>query len=83
MLISEFEWDDDNIAHLAGHGIDPSQANAMLDSRITVVRNKKSGSGDYKFIGKAKGGHLLTLVVARTAVAGRWRPVTGRRNTDG
>jgi len=55
----------------------------MLDSRITVVRNKKSGSGDYKFIGKAKGGHLLTLVVARTAVAGRWRPVTGRRNTDG
>lgn len=82
MLIVEFEWDDGNMAHLAENDLDAAAVNAMLSSRITTVRNKKTGSGDYKFIGRAKGGELLTIVVARTPVPGRWRPVTGRRSND-
>ena len=81
MLIVEFEWDDENVQHLAVHGLDADQVNAMLNSRITVIRNKRAGSGQYKFIGRGKGGDLLTIVVARTAVVGRWRPITGARNT--
>jgi uncharacterized DUF497 family protein len=83
MLIVEFEWDDGNRGHLAERGLDADEINGMLDTRITVIRNKKAGSGQYKFIGRARGGHLVTIVVARTAIAGRWRPVTGRRSTDG
>ena len=82
MRIVEFEWDDDNICHLAKHGLDSDEVDAMLGSRITVLRNKRHGSGHYKFIGRARGGHLVTIVVARTAVPGRWRPVTGRRSSD-
>ncbi len=82
MLIVEFEWDDTNIRHLGRHGLDADQVNAMLNSRITVIRNRKAGSGEYKFIGKAQGGDLLTIVVARTAVPGRWRPVTGAKSTN-
>ncbi|HLJ66115.1 MAG TPA: hypothetical protein VKX16_01985 [Chloroflexota bacterium] len=82
MLIFEFEWDDANLAHLAERGLAPDDVEAMLESRITVWRNKRSGSGEYKFIGLGRAGVPLTIVVARTAVSGRWRPVTGRRSTD-
>lgn len=80
MLIVEFEWDDENIEHLARHGLDADQVNAMLSSRITVIQNKRAGSGQYKFIGRGRGGELITIVVARTAIAGRWRPITGMRS---
>jgi uncharacterized DUF497 family protein len=82
MLVTEFEWDDGNLEHLAAHGLDANDVNAMLASRITAIRNKRAGSGDYKVIGRGKGGELLTVVVARTGVPGRWRPVTGRRSSD-
>ena len=82
MLIVEFEWDDANIQHLAERGLQPEEVDAMLGSRITVVRNRRSGSRKYKFIGRARGGQVVTIVAARTAVPGRWRPVTGRRSSD-
>jgi uncharacterized protein len=82
MLISEFEWDDANVAHLERHGLHTDDVDAMLESRITVIRNKNAGSGDYKFIGLGRGDLPITIVVARTAVPGRWRPITGRRSND-
>jgi len=47
------------------------------------ARNERDGSGHYKLIGRARVGHLVTIVVARTAVPGRWRPVTGRGSPSG
>lgn len=82
MLIVEFEWDDANMAHLDERGLTPDDIDAMLESRITVMRNKKAGSGDYKLIGRGRGDQPITIVVARTALPGRWRPITGRRSTD-
>lgn len=82
MLIIEFEWDDANMAHLAECGLDPDDVDAMLESRIAVIRNKKAGSGDYKFIGRGRGDRPITIVVARTAAPGRWRPITARRSSD-
>lgn len=83
MQIVEFEWDDANVRHLARHGIDVEDHDAMLRARITTIRNKRAGSGLYKFIGRGRGGTLVTVVVAPTAVAGCWRPITGRRSNDG
>jgi len=60
-------------------GLDPADVDAMLYSRITVYRNKRVASGDFKFVGRGRGGVPLEIVVARTAVPGLWRPVTGRR----
>lgn len=82
MLIVEFEWDDANVAHVVERGLEIADVDAMLSSRITTIRNKNLRSGDYKFVGRGQEGQLLTIVVSRTAVAGRWRPITGRRATD-
>lgn len=68
--------------HLAERGLQWEEVDTMLESRITVIKNKKSGSGHYKFIGRARGGTPVTVVVARTAMPGVWRPITGRRSSD-
>lgn len=82
MLIQEFEVDDANLQHLAERGIDLADLDAMLGSRMTLVRNKRSGSGAYKFIGRGQGGRPLTVVVSETSTAGRWRPITGWESTN-
>jgi hypothetical protein len=82
VLIKEFEVDDDNLAHLAERGVSMGDSDAMLGSRITVIRNKGGRSGDYKFVGRGKGDRPLTIVVAGTSTAGRWRPITGWKSTD-
>ena len=82
MLIQEFEIDEANLQHLADRGVTLKDLDAMLSSRITVIRNKRSGSGAYKLIGQGSGGRSLTLVVAGTSTAGRWRPITGWESTD-
>jgi hypothetical protein len=78
MLIVEFEWMMTTWRTWQNVGLDPADIDAMLYSRITVTRNRRSGSGQYKFQGRGRGGQSLVIVVARTAVPGRWRPVTGR-----
>lgn len=82
MVVVEFEWDDANMKHVAERGLEVDDVDAMLNSRITTIRNRNVSSGDYKFIGRGRGGQLLTIIVRRTAVPGQWRPVTGRRATD-
>src|SRR5437660_434217 len=82
VLIREFEVDDANMRHLAARRISLGDLDAMLRSRITVLRNKRSGSGAYKFIGMGQGARPLTVVVSGTSNEGRWRPITGWESTD-
>ena len=56
MRIVEFEWDDNNLAHLGEKGIEPEDVDAMLAARITVVRNKRERPGLYRFVGRGRGG---------------------------
>lgn len=81
MLIQEFELDDANLQHLTERGIWTADLDAMLGARMTVVRNKRSGSGAHKFIGRGQGGRPLTIVVTGTSTAGRWRPITAWEST--
>ena len=82
MIIEEFEFDDANLQHLSERAITLDDLDAMLRSRITVIRNKRSGSGAYKFVGQGRGGRALTVVVTRTSTVGRWRPITGWESTN-
>jgi hypothetical protein len=78
VLIVEFYWDDRNVQHLLERGVDPDDVDAMLVSRITVTKNKRAGSGDYRFDGVGRGGRPVTVVVASTTWPGVWRPVSAR-----
>lgn len=80
--IAELEFDEYNMDKLAGHSIGMVEVFQLLDNRFTVRRNKKAGSGDLQLIGRTHGGRVLTVILARTHVDGRWRPITGWSATE-
>ena len=74
--ITDLEFDDGNIEELHDHGIRPQEVWQLLDDAYTMMKNKKTASGDRKLIGKTHGGRALTLILAQTPVEGLWRPIT-------
>ena len=72
----EFDWDDGNTKHLAGHGIMPAEFeqvmnNDPLDMDYEVVDNEER----YRSVGLTRKGRLLSVVfILRN---GRIRAVTG------
>ena len=74
MRISDFEWDDGNVPHLAlGHGIEPEEAEEVFALRPLYRRTKL---GHYAAFGRTRAGRLLVLVFERKA-AGVVRIITG------
>lgn len=74
MRISDFEWDDGNVPHLAlGHGIEPEEAEEVFALRPLYRRTKL---GHYAAFGRTRAGRLLVLVFERKG-AGVVRIITG------
>lgn len=82
MEIESFEWDQANIDHVGRRGITEEQVEAVVDGRYLMVVNKRSGSGDYRLIGRDPSGRFLTVVIAATSSPSRWRPVTAWYSDD-
>jgi hypothetical protein len=60
MRISEFEWDDANMVHLAlGHGIEPEEAEEVF--AISPLF-RKTKHGHYAAFGRTQSGRLLVIV---------------------
>ena len=60
MRISEFEWDDANMLHLAlGHGIEPEEAEEVFAVSPLFRRTKR---GHYAAFGRTQSGRLLVIV---------------------
>ena len=71
----EFEWDDDNEAHLAEHGVDCYEAeDAATDPAAIVKRWRRSvrKSQIHLCRGKTEDGRILFMVVDRKGQR-RWR----------
>ena len=65
MRISEFEWDDGNMLHLAlGHGIEAEEAEEVLAVRPLV---RKTKHGHYAAFGPTQAGRLLVIVFEKKA----------------
>lgn len=82
-----FEWDDDeeesgNVAHLGAHGIRPVDVEEVFANGGCFVKNKRSGSGDWKMIGPTDGGALLTIVLMYDHSRRAIRAFTGWRTTQ-
>lgn len=75
------EFDDDNLDELWRHGITARRVLAVLHGGPIYVRNKKGRAGSYKMVGRDASGTMVTVVIAPTGVAGRWRPITGWEST--
>jgi uncharacterized DUF497 family protein len=78
-----FDWDEDNVDHIAEHGVDPEEAGEVLSSpaRIHVPAYSTESEERRAVIGPTEDGRLLFVVIARRE--GRIRVVSARDATPG
>ncbi len=74
----DFDWDEDNIAHIARHGVEPWEAEeAAMDPRRAPF---PAHSGRVGLIGKTESGRVLVVILERRGR--KWRVVTAREATS-
>lgn len=73
----EFEWDEDNVEHLARHGISPDEAEEALRAPTVRRRGGTRAPDRFRVLGRTAAGRYLVLVYQMKA-QGVVRPFTGR-----
>jgi len=72
----EFEWDDDNVEHLAGHGISPEEAEQVLSGPSVRTRGGTRAPDRFRALGRTTGGRYL-LLICQLKSGGLIRPFSG------
>ena len=82
MRVHEFVWPQDQIDHIARHGVTPEEVEQACFGRAFVQRAKSQGrSPVYYVLGLTAAGRYLFCVVIRLP-DGKGYPVTARPMTD-
>lgn len=79
MRITDFEWTDENIEHIARHGVDPEEVEEVCFSDTYYVEIGRGGL--YYATGQTAGGRYLVIVL-RHLGHGKVRVVTARAMID-
>jgi uncharacterized DUF497 family protein len=58
----EFGWDDDNIAHLARHGISPEEIEGLFEGTIVRRRGGTDAPDRFRALGRTAGGRYLAII---------------------
>ena len=79
----EPEWDDDNIEHIARHGVEPEEVEEIVyedchPSWIVRARRRGIREARWTVFGQTCGGRYLVAVIAPYHRRGVWRAVTAR-----
>jgi hypothetical protein len=77
--INGLEFDEENEAKFAEHGLVAQQIDQILDSVFIVAQNRRGRRGIYLLIGRDHGGSCIAVPVEATNALGIWRPVTAWR----
>ncbi len=72
MVISELEWDDENVEHIARHSVSPEEVEDVCFGLNVSERESKNR---YILCGQTDGGRRLNVVVQRIS-RGIFRPIT-------
>ena len=75
VVIRRLIWDDWNIAHIARHGIDPSEVEQVCHNDPFVVQTY---GGRLRLIGENTSGRALTVIIAIKTTDGDYYPITAR-----
>lgn len=72
----EFEWDDDNLDHLARHGITPEEVEELFEGPVVRRRGGTDAPDRFRVLGRTAAGRYLAMVYQERA-RGVVRPFTG------
>ena len=75
--IHDFEWDLDNEAHCAAHGVWAEDLGDALDSgEWAVAANKRGMAATHLFVGRNRAGRVVTAAIVETSTPAVWRPIS-------
>jgi uncharacterized DUF497 family protein len=72
VIISELEWDDYNIEHIAQHNVSPKEVEELC---FGLYIGEKTSGQRYILSGQTESGRYLNVVVERIG-GGLFRPIT-------
>jgi uncharacterized DUF497 family protein len=76
MDVFEFEWDDDNVEHLARHRITPEEVEELFDGSTLWRRGGTDAPNRVRVLGRTGAGRYLAIICQEKA-GGVIRPFTG------
>ena len=79
----DLEFDEDNEAHLARHGITVTEVTQVWWNQPLYVPNKAGLTAAWLMLGDTSGGRSLTVAVVTLETFSRLRPITGWNSTAG
>ncbi len=62
-----FEWDEDNLDHLAQHRITPFEVQEVFDGHIMRKRGRTDRTDRVQILGRTAGGRYLLIIVEEKA----------------
>ena len=77
--VQDLEWDEGNLAHLADHGVQRTEVDAVLQNAPQFFANLPERSGTHVMLGPNANGRFLYVVLAESARRGVWRVITAYR----
>ncbi|MFN8634206.1 MAG: BrnT family toxin [Chloroflexota bacterium] len=72
----DFEWDDDNVEHLARHGISPDEVEDLFEGPILRRRGGTDAPDRVRVLGRTAAGRYLAIIYQEKG-RGLIRPFTG------
>jgi hypothetical protein len=82
MYIAEWQWLDEDVEHLAKHGVRPADVLAVWREAPKYRRNRRSRASSHQMLGPDRGGAFFAIFIREDEnVKGQWRAITGRRAT--
>lgn len=69
------EWDDGNEDKFTRHNVTVAEVEQVWENGPVVLPNRR-GTGDYKLIGRTRGGRPLTIIVSYDSRRRALRPIT-------
>lgn len=76
------EFDDANEAHLARHGVTPTELQQVLDGDPLWAKNKNGMTAAWRMVGRTLGGRALVAAVMYDEARSSVRPITARSCTS-
>jgi uncharacterized DUF497 family protein len=79
LVIEELEWDDDNLDHLARHGLRARVVIQVFEEAPKFRRNTGgTHSATHQMIGPDAGGTIWTICLVQNEIhRARWRAISG------
>ena len=79
MIISDLQWDDENVEHIARHSVNPQEVEDICFG--SHISNKESNQR-YVLSGQTMAGRYLNVVIERVG-QGLFRPITAFEMSEG